>query len=107
MQSALQSPRPGSLRQRCVQTSVTVRVICCPLCRGYGKTSSTREGGRHVQKEAATRCVARMDSGRTKGDEAKQRTWCLHFARGACTRGYECMFLHRLPTGVVGAVCKL
>ena len=66
----------------------------------YGKSSSAREHGRPVQKEAATRCNARTDSGRTKGDEAKQRTWCLHFARGNCDKGYACMFLHRLPTGV-------
>jgi len=35
----------------------------------------------------------------TRGHEAKQRTFCLHFARGNCVQGYECMFLHSLPTG--------
>lgn len=65
----------------------------------YGKSGSQREHGWDVQKEAATRCDPRVDSGRTRGDESKQRTWCLHFARGVCNKGYECTFLHHLPTG--------
>jgi len=33
----------------------------------YGKSSGAREQGRDVQKESVTRCIARMDSGRTRG----------------------------------------
>ena len=72
----------------------------CSLRSRYGKSAALREHGRPAQKEAATRCIPRMDSGRTKGYEAKQRTFCLHFARGACVAGYDCAFLHHLPTGV-------
>ena len=66
----------------------------------YGKSARGRERGRPPQKIAATRCDAVLDSGRTRGDAARQTTHCLHFARGCCVSGLDCPFLHRLPTAV-------
>ena len=66
----------------------------------YGKSARGRERGRPPQKIAATRCDAVLDSGRTRGDAARQTTHCLHFARGCCVSGPDCPFLHRLPTAV-------
>lgn len=66
----------------------------------YGKSARGRERGRPPQKIAATRCDAVLDSGRTRGDAARQTTHCLHFARGCCVSGADCPFLHRLPTAV-------
>ena len=69
------------------------------FCR-YGKSSQSPENRYDYQKKAVNRCSPRSDSGRTKGYEAKQQTFCLHFARGVCVEGYNCMYLHHLPTGV-------
>ena len=65
-------------------------------------------------KDAATdRCVLERDAGFTKADgptpgiEAEtnaagksrnKRFFCLHFARGMCAKGRDCIFYHRIPT---------
>lgn len=63
----------------------------------YG-ASASRGGGCRQQSEAMTRCDAVLDSGRTRGDDREETSVCLHFARGRCSAGGECAFLHRLPT---------
>ena len=72
----------------------------------YG-TSASRWGGRREQPEAVTRCDAVLDSGRTRGDDREETSVCLHFARGRCSAGGECAFLHRLPTAVDDARASL
>ena len=49
------------------------------------------------------RCVVSTDAGRTKADNSglgghEKRWFCLHFARGLCTKGSDCTFYHRIPT---------
>lgn len=46
---------------------------------------------------APSRCHPEFDTGRTKAPP-NTRTFCLHFAHGACNKGYECQFLHKIPT---------
>ncbi|XP_068673353.1 uncharacterized protein [Montipora foliosa] len=59
------------------------------------------ERGRSREKAHATsRCNIAQDSGITKGSE---RQWdgtflCLKFARGCCPFGYECSWVHALPS---------
>ena len=51
------------------------------------------------REKATTRCHAELDSGLTKADFVRPDTYlCVHFARGACTAGPECSYLHRIPT---------
>lgn len=49
-------------------------------------------------EKAITRCNIFRDTGKTRCDPSRSITFCLHFARGACSKGHECNFLHRLPT---------
>ena len=72
----------------------------------YG-ASASRGGGRRQQPEAMTRCDAVLDSGRTRGDDREETSVCLHFARGRCSAGGECAFLHRLPTAADDARASL
>jgi len=44
------------------------------------------------------RCIPYTDAGVTKGEETHSKLFCIYFARGSCTQGYDCMFLHRIPT---------
>ena len=79
----------------------------------YGK-SATAPGALsyHERKPAPTRCVAAFDCGTTKADALADTTentsiyWCLHFARGRCTYGNRCEYIHRLPTGLDDAKRK-
>ena len=48
--------------------------------------------------KAVTRCAPILDAGVTKGDGAGTTAVCYHFARGCCTSGEACEYLHRLPT---------
>ena len=72
----------------------------------YG-ASASRGGGCRQQPEAMTRCDAVLDSGRTRGDDREETSVCLHFARGRCSAGGECAFLHRLPTAADDARASL
>lgn len=50
---------------------------------------------------ADTRCNVARDAGGTRADNLKDGSGnqhiCMHFARGACSKGRKCTFLHRLP----------
>lgn len=48
--------------------------------------------------KATTRCAPILDAGVTKGDGNGTSSVCVHFARGCCTVGAACEYLHRLPT---------
>lgn len=51
------------------------------------------------QRKSDGRCVVATDSGYTKADKTSgQAFFCLYFARGLCSRGKTCEYLHRLPT---------
>jgi hypothetical protein len=50
-----------------------------------------------VQFAAPNRCNIAKDSGYTKGDSIPGSYFCLFFARGICTKGRDCEYLHRLP----------
>jgi hypothetical protein len=62
----------------------------------YNKWSG---GDRDVpdQFAAPNRCNISRDSGFTRGDSVTGSYFCLFFARGICTQGRECEYLHRLP----------
>lgn len=61
----------------------------------YGKwTGDTRKGGQRLEK-ALSRCVIDRDAGYTKSD-SKGANFCSHFARGACMKGHECFYQHRI-----------
>ena len=79
----------------------------------YGKSATTPGAmSYHDRKPAPTRCVAAFDCGTTKADALADTTentsiyWCLHFARGRCTYGNCCEYIHRLPTGLDDAKRK-
>lgn len=80
----------------------------------YGKyIGGDRDDGRN--KEPATdRCCVIKDAGYTKADSISlaaagggdgqqssqrkdRRFFCLHFARGMCAKGADCVFYHRVP----------
>ncbi|KAI5310083.1 Pre-mRNA-splicing factor [Ascosphaera atra] len=65
----------------------------------YNKWSGgDREDQYLSQTHAETRCDVAKDSGYTRADRIPGSYFCLFFARGCCTKGYECEFLHRIPT---------
>lgn len=45
-----------------------------------------------------SKCVIARDAGWTKGCDHTDAYFCLYFARGICSLGGDCTFLHRLPT---------
>jgi len=65
----------------------------------YNKNVGER-GHSREKTQAKTRCNIAQDSGATKGSE---RQWdgtflCLKFARGCCPLGYDCSWIHALPS---------
>ncbi|RYG44931.1 hypothetical protein EON67_11195, partial [archaeon] len=66
----------------------------------YGKYMGEHWKGGYGKDRAPTRCVPDTDAGATKGSRmfADTAFFCLHFARGACFKGEECLFLHHIPT---------
>ncbi|PWN18202.1 hypothetical protein BCV69DRAFT_274026 [Microstroma glucosiphilum] len=50
-----------------------------------------------VQKKAPTRCSIARDAGYTRGDFLNATIICLPFAKGRCSNGTDCAYLHRLP----------
>eukprot|EP00842_Homolaphlyctis_polyrhiza_P005265 jgi/Hompol1/573/HPOL_002556-RA len=46
-------------------------------------------------EKAQTRCIIERDAGKTKA--GKKGMFCIHFARGCCSKGKDCTFLHRIP----------
>jgi hypothetical protein len=69
----------------------------------YHKYLGDRDDGRE-RARASNRCVAWRDVGLTQGDLNEKFTpICIHFARGCCVHGPQCIFLHRLPTAADNA----
>ena len=65
----------------------------------YNKNAGER-GHSREKAQANTRCDIAKDSGTTKGST---REWdgtyiCLKFARGCCPFGYDCSWIHTLPS---------
>ena len=48
--------------------------------------------------KAVTRCAPILDAGVTRGDGNGTTAVCVYFARGCCSSGEACEYLHRLPT---------
>lgn len=66
----------------------------------YNKNAGER-GHSREKAQATTRCNIAKDSGTTKGSS---REWdgtfiCLKFSRGCCPLGYDCSWIHTLPSG--------
>jgi RNA recognition motif-containing protein len=57
-----------------------------------------KEDANFSQRKADGRCNIERDSGYTKADKVPGSYFCLYFARGLCTNGRKCEYLHRLPT---------
>jgi invasion protein IalB len=53
---------------------------------------------RPFNEPATTRVSIKKDSGWTIACSEKEAYFCLFFARGCCSSGPDCHFLHRLPT---------
>ncbi|KAL4949098.1 hypothetical protein BDW69DRAFT_82312 [Aspergillus filifer] len=65
----------------------------------YNKWSGGDREDKYLSKTAAvSRCNIARDSGYTRADKVTGSYFCLFFARGICPKGYECEYLHRLPT---------
>ncbi|BCS20127.1 active spliceosome conformation promoter CWC2 [Aspergillus puulaauensis] len=65
----------------------------------YNKWSGGDREDKYLSKHAApSRCNISKDSGYTRADKVTGSYFCLFFARGVCPKGYECEYLHRLPT---------
>ncbi|KAL4807774.1 hypothetical protein BDV18DRAFT_136019 [Aspergillus unguis] len=65
----------------------------------YNKWSGGDREDKYLSKHAAvSRCNIANDSGYTRADKVTGSYFCLFFARGVCPKGYECEYLHRLPT---------
>lgn len=56
-----------------------------------------KEDDKFNQRKADGRCDIAKDSGYTRADKVPGSHFCLYFARGLCTQGHKCEFLHRLP----------
>ncbi|EPY50957.1 RNA-binding protein Cwf2 [Schizosaccharomyces cryophilus OY26] len=64
----------------------------------YNKWSGgNREDPLKSQVKSDTRCNIEQDSGYTKADKIPGSYFCLYFARGMCSEGSKCEYLHRLP----------
>ncbi|KAH3661831.1 hypothetical protein OGAPHI_006009 [Ogataea philodendri] len=70
----------------------------------YSRWTGGEFNGRTVA-HSAHRCHPAKDSGYTKADKDvkpgsvnRDKFICLYFARGYCTNGRKCQYLHRLPT---------
>ena len=61
----------------------------------YGKWQG--DGSRYGKQiaKAPYRCIVERDAGRTKA--TAKSIFCVHFARGQCSKGKDCTFLHRIP----------
>jgi hypothetical protein len=64
----------------------------------YNKWSGGDREDKYLSKTAAAgRCNIALDSGYTLADKINGSYFCLRFARGICSNGQECEYLHRLP----------
>ncbi|CED82267.1 nuclear mrna via spliceosome-related [Phaffia rhodozyma] len=62
------------------------------------KSGGDREDSFHTQTKSLTRCILARDAGYTRADALGTKYCCLFFARGCCSLGSDCTFLHRLPS---------
>eukprot|EP00158_Paraphelidium_tribonemae_P002508 Partr_v1_DN25427_c0_g1_i4_m53602 putative Involved in the first step of pre-mRNA splicing. Required for cell growth and cell cycle control. Plays a role in the levels of the U1, U4, U5 and U6 snRNAs and the maintenance of the U4 U6 snRNA complex. May provide the link between the nineteen complex NTC spliceosome protein complex and the spliceosome through the U6 snRNA. Associates predominantly with U6 snRNAs in assembled active spliceosomes. Binds directly to the internal stem-loop (ISL) domain o len=61
--------------------------------------SEEKAKGQTTARPALTRCDPALDSGLTRAEEKNRDPFfCVFFARGCCGNGYNCGFLHRIPT---------
>ncbi|KPM41245.1 Pre-mRNA-splicing factor CWC2 [Neonectria ditissima] len=64
----------------------------------YNKWSGgDREDKYLSQTKAKGRCNIAKDSGYTRADQVAGSYFCIAFARGICSKGQDCQYLHRLP----------
>lgn len=56
-----------------------------------------KDDSAYSQRKAEYRCSIAKDAGYTKADKIPGSYFCLYFARGMCSRGKDCDYLHRLP----------
>lgn len=56
-----------------------------------------KEDGAFGQTKSEGRCNIAKDSGYTRADKVAGSYFCFYFARGLCTNGKDCEYLHRLP----------
>ncbi|OXV12080.1 hypothetical protein Egran_00159 [Elaphomyces granulatus] len=65
----------------------------------YNKWAGGDREDKYLSKHAApSRCNIAKDSGYTRADKVAGSYFCLFFAKGLCSKGDECEYLHRLPT---------
>ncbi len=57
-----------------------------------------RQDPHNSEAPAEGRCNIERDSGYTRGDKVPGCYFCVFFARGLCSQGADCHYLHRLPT---------
>jgi len=57
-----------------------------------------REDSYSNKTKSQTRCHIKKDAGLTRADITGMKYYCLFFSRGCCPYGYECEYLHVLPT---------
>lgn len=64
----------------------------------YNKWSGGDREDKYLSKtHAKGRCIIATDAGYTRADDITGSFFCLRFARGSCSRGQDCDYLHRLP----------
>ena len=68
----------------------------------YNKHPGERYDSKEKQS-SSSRCYISKDEGETRGNARDGAYTCLKFARGCCPLGYECPWLHLLPTGEFNA----
>lgn len=49
------------------------------------------------REPAETRCHILTDAGWTTGEANREPYFCLYFAKGCCSLGHDCQYLHRIP----------
>ncbi|CAG7961267.1 unnamed protein product [Penicillium salamii] len=64
----------------------------------YNKASGNDDDKYGLNQPAPYRVNIARDSGYTVADRIVGSYFCVHFARGSCTQGPQCQYLHRLPT---------
>jgi len=72
---------------------------CNELNIWFGRYIGEQWRDRMSMTAALHRCCVRRDAGRTKADDrfGEAGYCCVFFARGMCSNGEECTFLHRIP----------
>lgn len=92
--------RPARKQKACLEAGRSVLEGANEYNIWYGKYTGEHWRQGRGREPAETRCVLSLDAGRTRADsvDANSRFFCIHFARGACARGADCLYFHRIPT---------